>query len=114
MAHDDGVWYNFLDAQDLVAHPLEALFSGKFKVAKIVVQTGTNPRKAHDGYWDSMEVADFIAGRLKLDFQRINAAPVEAAQTQTEPAVDPTDGVEPPEGVEAPDEIAVVTNLFGT
>ena len=37
----------------------------------IVVQTGTYPRKAHDGYWDCMEVADFFAGRLKLDFQVI-------------------------------------------
>jgi hypothetical protein len=120
LANEEGVWYNFLDAQDLIAYPLEVLFSGKFKVEDIVVQTGTNPRKAHDGYWDSIEVADFIAGRLKLDFQRINAAPADASQTQTTSGgVEATDGMEPPDrgeapdGVEAPDEIAVVTNLFG-
>jgi (2Fe-2S) ferredoxin len=70
----DGVWYNFLDAQDLIAYPLEILFKDRFVLEDIVVQTGTNPRKAHDGYWDNEEVSDFIAGRLKLDFQRINSS----------------------------------------
>jgi hypothetical protein len=74
LVDQDGVWYNFLDAQDLIAYPLQVLFSDKFALEDIVVQTGTNPRKAHDGYWDCMEVADFIAGRLKLDFQRINGS----------------------------------------
>lgn len=70
---EDGVWYNFLDAQDLIAYPLEVLFQDRFKLQDIVVQTGMNPGKAHIGYWDNEEVFDFIAGRLKLDFQRINA-----------------------------------------
>ena len=69
---DDGVWYNFLDAQDLIAYPLEVLFHDRFKLQDIVVQTGTNPGKAHTGYWTNNEVLEFIAGRLKLDFQRIN------------------------------------------
>lgn len=69
---DDGVWYNFLDAQDLIAYPLEVLFQDRFKLQDIVVQTGANPGKAHTGYWTNNEVIEFIAGRLKLDFQRIN------------------------------------------
>jgi hypothetical protein len=69
---DDGVWYNFLDAQDLIAYPLEVLFQDRFKIQDIVVQTGANPGKAHTGYWTNNEVIEFIAGRLKLDFQRIN------------------------------------------
>lgn len=69
---EDGVWYNFLDAQDLIAYPLEVLFHDRFKLQDIVVQTGTNPGKAHTGYWTNNEVIEFIAGRLKLDFQRIN------------------------------------------
>ena len=69
---DDGVWYNFLDAQDLIAYPLEVLFQERFKLQDIVVQTGANPGKAHTGYWTNNEVIEFIAGRLKLDFQRIN------------------------------------------
>lgn len=69
---DEGVWYNFLDAQDLIAYPLEVLFHDRFKLQDIVVQTGTNPGKAHTGYWTNNEVLEFIAGRLKLDFQRIN------------------------------------------
>jgi hypothetical protein len=72
IVRDEGVWYNFLDAQDLIAYPLEILFKDIFVLEDIVVQTGTNPRKAHDGYWENDEVADFIAGRFKLDFQRIN------------------------------------------
>ncbi|MDQ5824586.1 MAG: hypothetical protein M3441_10315 [Chloroflexota bacterium] len=69
---DEGVWYNFLDAQDLIAYPLEVLFQDRFKLQDIVVQTGANPGKAHTGYWTNNEVIEFIAGRLKLDFQRIN------------------------------------------
>jgi (2Fe-2S) ferredoxin len=68
----EGVWYNFLDAQDIIAYPLGLLFEGNFPVEDVVVQTGTNPRKAHDGYWENNEVAEVIAGRLKMDFQRIN------------------------------------------
>jgi hypothetical protein len=71
-AQDEGVWYNFLDAQDLIAYPLEVLFRDRFKLQDIVVQTGANPGKAHTGYWTNNEVLEFIAGRLKLDFQRIN------------------------------------------
>ena len=73
LLHDDGVWYNFLDAQDIIAFPLGALFEGKFNVEDIVVQTGTNPRKAHDGYWENEEVVEVVSQRLKMDFQRINA-----------------------------------------
>lgn len=82
LLHDDGVWYNFLDAQDIIAYPLGALFEGKFKVDDIVVQTGTNPRKAHDGYWENDEVVDVVSARLKMDFQRINTSVPEEAPSQ--------------------------------
>jgi hypothetical protein len=112
LAHEEGVWYNFLDAQDLIAYPLEVLFKGKFNVEDIVVQTGTNPRKAHDGYWDCMEVADFIAGRLKLDFQRINSTPGDGASTDgvTPSGDDAVGGLDDAEDV---DETSVLANLFG-
>jgi hypothetical protein len=93
IVQNDGVWYNFLDAQDLIAYPLEILFKDRFLLEDIVVQTGTNPRKAHDGYWENEEVADTIARRLKLDYQRINGIvdlapeeeqPQEQAQAQVE------------------------------
>ena len=74
LLHEDGVWYNFLDAQDIIAFPLGALFEGKFKVEDVVVQTGTNPRKAHDGYWENEEVVEVVSGRLKMDYQRIRTA----------------------------------------
>ena len=80
----EGVWYNFLDAQDIIAYPLQILFEGNFPVEDIVVQTGTNPRKAHDGYWNNDEVAEVIANRLKMDFQRINTR--EVAPVAKEPA----------------------------
>jgi hypothetical protein len=67
-----GVWYNFLDLQDVIAYPLEVLFEGKFAVEDLIVQTGTNPRKAHTGYWDNDEVARAIAQRLKKDYARTN------------------------------------------
>jgi hypothetical protein len=96
LVQPDGVWYNFLDAQDLIAYPLEILFQDKFTLQDIVVQTGTNPRKAHDGYWDNDEVTDFVAGRLKLDFQRINIVPSDgAAPAAPEPASAATNGEEP-------------------
>jgi hypothetical protein len=95
LVQPEGVWYNFLDAQDLIAYPLEILFKDKFELQDVVVQTGTNPRKAHDGYWDNDEVTDFIATRLKLDFQRINAsqgmteaAPVHAGEQEPEDRLD--------------------------
>jgi hypothetical protein len=90
MVRDEGVWYNFLDAQDLIAYPLEILFKDKFVLEDIVVQTGTNPRKAHDSYWENDEVSDFIAGRLKLDLQRINSSG-EAVVTQSTPDDEGTD-----------------------
>jgi pimeloyl-ACP methyl ester carboxylesterase len=68
----EGVWYNFVDAQDLIAYPLRELFQGKFEVDDIPVQTGTFPINAHTGYWESHHVADRIADRLKRDFARIN------------------------------------------
>jgi hypothetical protein len=76
LLQDYGVWYNFLDAQDIIAYPLGALFEGKFDVEDVVVQTGTNPRKAHDGYWENQEIVDVISARLKMDFQRINTSDV--------------------------------------
>jgi hypothetical protein len=82
MVQDEGVWYNFLDAQDLIAYPLEILFKDRFALEDIVVQTGTNPGKAHDGYWENEEVSDFIAGRLKLDLQRINSSGETVFQTK--------------------------------
>jgi lipase (class 3) len=69
---NDGVWLNFLDAQDLVAYPLTALFKGKFRVEDRLVQTGTLPLSAHTGYWESRDVAKQIADRLQVDFARIN------------------------------------------
>jgi hypothetical protein len=39
----DGVWYSFLDAQDLIGYPLETLFTGKLQVKDIRVETGTVP-----------------------------------------------------------------------
>lgn len=74
LLNEEGVWYNFLDAQDLIAYPLEILFKDKFDIQDIVVQTGTNPRKAHAGYMENDEVVDTIAGRLKMDYQRINTS----------------------------------------
>lgn len=67
----EGVWYNFLDAQDLIAYPLETLFTGKFAVKDIRVETGLLPLGAHTGYWHNADVADQIARRLKLDLARI-------------------------------------------
>jgi hypothetical protein len=67
----DGVWYNFLDAQDLIAYPLETLFTGKFQVKDFRVETGLLPISAHTGYWRNADVADRIAQRLKLDLARI-------------------------------------------
>jgi hypothetical protein len=115
------VWYNFLDAQDVIAYPLQVLFKDAFNVEDIVVQTGTNPRKAHDGYWENPEVADFIAGRLKLDFLRINAtgAPSDLIPTgvaDVEPApsdvIDPTSEHHVVKEDEVPDEVSLVKRLF--
>ncbi len=107
---DDGVWYNFLDAQDLIAYPLQVLFKGRFTLEDIVVQTGANPRKAHDGYWDNREVADFVAGRLTLDYQRINAAPDDGVN-----AVEPVAEAAPEDGEKAEpvDETGILTRLLG-
>ena len=68
---EDGVWYNFLDAQDLIAYPLETLYTGKFQVKDIRVESGLLPISAHTGYWHNADVADRIAQRLKLDLARI-------------------------------------------
>ncbi len=70
----DGVWYNFLDAQDLIAYPLAEVFRDKFRVEDIPVETGILPLQAHTGYWSNREVARRIAERLKSDFDRINSA----------------------------------------
>ncbi len=63
------------------------MFEGKFKVEDIVVQTGTNPRKAHDGYWENEEVVDVVSGRLKMDFQRINTDNYAEMQAANPPAL---------------------------
>lgn len=68
---DEGVWYNFFDAQDLIAYPLGTLFKDKFPVEDIVVQIATDPLKAHSGYWSNSEVADRIAQSLKFDYERM-------------------------------------------
>ncbi len=72
LVRDEGVWYNFLDAQDLVAYPLQTFFKSKWKIEDILVQTGTQPIKAHTEYWNNQEVARRVAERLKFDYQRIN------------------------------------------
>ena len=69
---NEGVWYNFLDAQDLIGYPLEVLFKNKFRLEDILIQTGTQPIKAHTDYWVNHEVAHRIAERLKADYKRIN------------------------------------------
>jgi hypothetical protein len=121
LVQDDGVWYNFLDAQDVIAYPLQILFKDAFNVEDIVVQTGTNPRKAHDGYWENAEVADFIAGRLKLDFLRINSAAASDDVTPTgvadvEPTasdmIDPTSEHHVVKEDDVPDEVSLVKRLF--
>ncbi|MEI7604329.1 MAG: hypothetical protein WCJ19_04895 [bacterium] len=63
---DSGVWYNIFDAQDLIGYPLETLFRDKFKVKDIIVQTGTNPLIAHEGYWKSEKVANIIAEKINF------------------------------------------------
>ncbi|HST04011.1 MAG TPA: hypothetical protein VLQ48_04675 [Chloroflexia bacterium] len=120
---DEGVWYNFLDAQDVIAYPLEILFKDVFAVEDIVVQTGTNPHKAHEGYWDNDEVADFIAGRLKLDFLRINntGAPDDGDTVATSDTGDTGEKIAPedimasdadPKEDEVPDEVSLVERLL--
>jgi hypothetical protein len=121
LVQDDGVWYNFLDAQDVIAYPLQVLFKDAFNVEDIVVQTGTNPRKAHDGYWENAEVADFIAGRLKLDFLRINGTAasddlVPTGVADVEPTasdmIDPTSEHHVVKEDDVPDEVSLVKRLF--
>ncbi len=67
-----GAWYNFFDAQDLIAYPLENLYPGK--VSDYLVQTGTSPLAAHAGYWKNKEVASRIAGKLAQDYAALTAA----------------------------------------
>lgn len=70
---DEGVWLNMLDAQDLIAYPLEEIFKDKFRVKDILVQNGTNPVKAHTDYWKNDEVAHRVAERLALDYKMANS-----------------------------------------
>lgn len=70
---DEGVWLNMLDAQDLIGYPLEEIFKDKFRVKDILVQTGTNPLKAHTDYWKNAEVTRLVAERLALDYKRVNS-----------------------------------------
>jgi hypothetical protein len=69
---EDGVWYNFLDAQDIAAYPLDAYFKDKFLVEDLVVQLGTDPIRSHTGYWSNVEIAERIAQCLKFDHDRLN------------------------------------------
>lgn len=70
LVQPEGVWYNFLDAQDLIGYPLEYYFRNKYKVKDILVQTGTSPIEAHTAYWKNEKVLHTLAERLKLDFER--------------------------------------------
>jgi hypothetical protein len=67
-----GVLYNFLDAQDLLAYPVQAFFKDKvaYEVKDIAVGNGLNPITAHSDYWDNHEVADTIAAQLKKEADR--------------------------------------------
>lgn len=64
---DNGKWYNFFDAQDLIGYPLQELFKGKFNVQDYLVQTGTFPYIAHMQYWENDFIADKITDRLRID-----------------------------------------------
>lgn len=70
-----GVWYNFLDAQDIIGYPLEDYFQKKYVVKDVLVQTGTLPIKSHTRYWNNNEVLTKIAQRLKLDSERQQTRP---------------------------------------
>jgi surfactin synthase thioesterase subunit len=72
LVHEQGVWYNFLDAQDLIGYPLNLLYKDKYVVEDILVQTGTLPLQAHTDYWKDKEIARIIGERLRLDYERLN------------------------------------------
>lgn len=76
LVRDDGVWYNFFDAQDLIGYPLETLYPNQVK--DFLVQTGTLPQTAHIGYWSNDEVAANIAARLKLDYERVTGQKIQS------------------------------------
>lgn len=66
----NGVFYNFLDAQDLIAYPIASYFEGvSYGVKDIAVGNGVNPITAHSDYWENKEVAREIAARLEIDFR---------------------------------------------
>ena len=67
LTHEKGVWYNFLDAQDLIAYPLKELFLNKFNVKDILVQTGTLPVSAHTKYWKNDEIVNQVVKRIIKD-----------------------------------------------
>lgn len=68
-----GVWYNFLDPQDLIAQPLGAYFQKKYPVTDVVVDTGIDPYSAHLNYWKNRKMARSIAERLKMDYARMKS-----------------------------------------
>lgn len=74
VVRENGVWYNFFDAQDIIGYPLEKLYPNH--VRDLLVQTGTSPLHAHTNYWWNEEVAAKIAERLKLDYERVTGQKV--------------------------------------
>lgn len=63
----DGVWWNFIDGQDLIAYPLERVYP-RSGVKDFKVDTGFLPLGAHLGYWKNDDVAIKIAERLEKDY----------------------------------------------
>lgn len=74
IVREDGTWYNFFDAQDVIGYPLGKLYPNH--VQDILVQTGTSPLHAHTNYWWNDEVAAKISERLKLDYERVTGKKV--------------------------------------
>jgi pimeloyl-ACP methyl ester carboxylesterase len=75
---DHGLWLNLYDRQDAIAFPLEPIESyQEAGVIDCTVQAGTwltNWNLAsHVGYWQSVDAARLIAGKLALDWARINS-----------------------------------------
>jgi hypothetical protein len=87
---EDGIWYNFFDAQDLIAYPLEEFFREKFTLKDVLVQTGTVPYKAHMAYWENEVIAKMIAEQIYKNMQgngNVEEKIVESAANQESPRV---------------------------
>jgi hypothetical protein len=77
-----GMWLNIYDVNDAIAFPLEPIESYKeIKVADCAVSAGTWLTRwnlgSHVGYWRCRAVAEHIAGKLALDWARLNCASFE-------------------------------------